>query len=113
MGDFGLRKIEKVRLEQRKGLTGRGLFGCASFLISAGLAYFLYQWLSQHYDLRRMFSVPYNVSPVVVQVAGTVILLVIIQFVMTLATSVFWKLGGRDKKVDDKMDDLLKQWDKM
>ena len=39
------------------------------------------------------------------------VLLIVLQAVLTIISSVFWKLSGRDKKVAGKLDDMLKEWD--
>ena len=37
--------------------------------------------------------------------------MIVLQAVLTIISSVFWKLSGRDKKVAGKLDDMLKEWD--
>jgi hypothetical protein len=111
MSDYSLWKREDEIEQERKGLTGRGIFGCVTFLVSGGLAYLGYTWLSQEYNLRRLLSIPKDWPGWLIDALGILVLLIAVQAVLTIIGSVFWKLSGRDKKVAGKLDDMLKQWD--
>jgi hypothetical protein len=102
---------EREREERNRGLTGRGLVGCLTFLLSLGLGGTLYWWLDNTYDLYDLMSIPIDWPGWVVDIFGVLILVIAIQLALTVLTSLVWRLTGRDKKVDDMMDDLLKQWD--
>jgi hypothetical protein len=111
MSDHGLWRLEKEREKQRRGLTGRGIVGCITFILSLVLGGVLYWWLDNNYDLYAKFSIPAEWPGWLVVVLGVALLVLAIQVTLTVCASVIWRLTGRDKKVDDMMDDLLKQWD--
>jgi len=103
---------EKIA-EERKGLTQRGLFGCVSFIISVGIAIGIYYWVTDRYSLYRVFTIPRDWPEWLVTVIAVAILTVAFQATITIISSVFWRLAGKDKKVKDQMDALLEQWDDM
>jgi len=111
--DYSVWKREEAEAKEREGLTGRGIVGCISVLISAGLGYLAYWWVSNNYNLRHMFNIPKEWPSWVIDVLGVLILFIVVQATFTLITAVGWKLTGRDKKVGDKMDELLAQWDEI
>lgn len=111
MSDFSLWKQQDEIEQERKGLTGRGIFGCVTFLASGGIAYLGYTWLSQEYNLRRLLSIPKDWPGWLVDALGILVLLIAVQAVLTIIAGVLWKLSGRDKKVAGKLDDMLKKWD--
>jgi hypothetical protein len=111
MSDYSLYKQQEERLAANKGVTGRGIFGCISFLVSAGIAYGIYWWLSGRYNLRAMLKIPASWPSVVVTALIVIILFVAIQLVLTLFLGILSKLGGKDQKVEDKLDELHETWD--
>ncbi len=113
MSDYTVWKREEERLRQRKGLTGRGIIGCITLILSAALTYLAYYWITtvEKYPIRHKFQIPPEIPDWGVDVLAVLVLFVAIQTVFTLLASVLWKLAGKDKKVDDMMDDLLTQWD--
>lgn len=111
MSENSMWKREQATLDQRKGLTGRGIVGCLSFLISGAAAYALFLYFDQHYNLARIFDVPRDWPDWVIPVVGVLVLFVAVQATFTIILSVFWRLAGKDKKVGDKMDDLMAKWD--
>lgn len=111
MASRNLDELASDRERQRKGLTGRGVVGCIMMLLSFGLAYALYWWLEQQYNLRRLFSVPRDWPNWVVTTAAVVLLFIVVQLVMTILIGLIFKLAGRDKKVIDQMGDLYDHWD--
>lgn len=108
---MGYRQRQEQILEERKGLTTRGIFGCVSFLISVGIAYGIYYWVSGRYNLYRVFTIPRDWPNWLVAVIAVVILTVAFQGTISVIASFFWRLAGKDQKVGDKMDALLDQWD--
>jgi hypothetical protein len=104
-------KREEERAKQNQGMTKRGLVGCITFVLSLALSGVLYWWLDNTYDIAAELSIPADWPGWVVDVLGVVVLVVAIQLTLTVITSLIWRLTGQDKKVDDMMDDLLKQWD--
>jgi hypothetical protein len=111
VSDYSLWKKEEERREANKGLTGRGLASCVTVLISAGVAYLIYRWLSGQYDLAYVLSLPRDWPPIVVAALVIIVLFVAFQFVLTLLLSVLWRLGGKDKKVKDQLEEIYETWD--
>jgi hypothetical protein len=109
--DYSLWKKEQERREANKGLMGRGLSSCAIVLISAGVAYLIYRWLSGQYDLGRVLSLPPDWPPEVVAALVIFILFVAFLFTLTLLLSVVWRLSGKDQKVQDKLEEIYETWD--
>ena len=107
-----LKDIQEDRLQKRKGLTSRGIVGCFTLLVSTGAAYWVYYFLSDRYPLRRLFGIPRDKVPdLFMDILGVLVLLILIQALLTIITSLVWKLAGKDRKVKDMMDDLYEQWD--
>jgi hypothetical protein len=111
MSEHGMWRREEERAQRNRGLTGRGIVGCITFILSLGLGVILYWWLDTTFDLYALLNIPAEWPGWLVDVLGVVVLVIAIQLVLTIITGVFWRLTGRDKKVDDMMEDLLKQWD--
>jgi TRAP-type C4-dicarboxylate transport system permease small subunit len=109
-GDYSLWKRQDERLEANKGVTGRGIVGCISFLISAGIAYGIYWWLDGRYDLRTELSIPYSWPDAVVTALIVIILFIAIQSIVTIFLGILRKLAGKDQKVEDKLDELYEKW---
>ena len=109
--DYILYKQQDERLAANKGVTGRGIFGCISFLVSAGIAYGVYWWLNGRYDLRAMLNIPANWPAAVVTALIIIILFIAIQSIVTIFLGILRKLGGKDQKVEDKLDELYENWD--
>jgi len=106
MSDYSLWKRQDERLEANKGVTGRGIVGCISFLISGGIAYGIYWWLSGRYNLRAELSIPYSWPDAVVTALIIIILFIAIQAIVTIFLGILRKLAGKDQKVEDKLDEL-------
>lgn len=111
MSDSSFGRLQQKREDRRSGLTGRGITGCISLIVSGALAYFAYLWLSNQHNLRKVFDVPKDWPDWAIMAIGILICFVAIQATFTIMLAVFWRLAGKDKKVGDKMDDLLAQWD--
>jgi TRAP-type C4-dicarboxylate transport system permease small subunit len=111
MSEHGLWRREEERAQRNRGLTGRGMVGCLTFVLSLALAGLVYWWLDRTYDLYAALGLPAEWPGWVVDVVGVAVLVLAIHVTLTVITSLVWRLTGRDKKVDDMMDDLLKQWD--
>ena len=109
--DYSLWKKEQERREANKGLTGRGLASCLTVLISAGVAYAIYRWLSSRYDLGYVLSLPPEWPDTVVAALVIIILFVAFLFVLTLLLGVVWRLAGKDQKVKDKLEEIYETWD--
>ncbi len=112
-GDYSMWKRQEERVKQRQGLTQRGLFGCVSFLISIGVAYGLYWWVEREKDLYRLFNIPREWPDWLVGILAVLVLTVAFQAVITIISGVFWRLAGKDKKVGEKMDEMLAKWDEI
>lgn len=111
MSEHGLWKLEEERAERNRGLTGQGIVGCITFALSLTLGAVVYWWLDNTYDIYSELSIPTEWPGWVVDVLGVALLVLAIHVTLTMITGLVWRLTGRDKKVDDMMDDLLKQWD--
>jgi hypothetical protein len=107
-----LQDVQEERLAKRKGLTGRGIVGCFTFVLSLGIAYGLYWWLSKTYPLRTLLNVPKDTLPdPFFEIFIIFILFFIFQAALTLLGAMAWRIRGKDQKVKDKLDELYDQWD--
>jgi hypothetical protein len=111
MSEHGMWKREEERAAANRGLTGRGLVGCVTFILSLALGGVVYWWLDNTYNIPAELSIPADWPGWVIDVVGIIVLVIAVQLTLTVITSVVYRLTGRDKKVSDMMDDLMKQWD--
>ena len=113
MGPRNLLELQAERAHQRRGLLGRGIAGCFSFLLSGAVSYAAFSWADQNYNLRRLMNIPYNYPGWIVDAIAILAFFIVFQLFLILAFGFFWKLSGRDQKVADKMEELYKHWDEM
>lgn len=113
MGKSSFSRREEERDREHKGTAGRGIMGCAITVASVALGVTLYWWLTQKYDLVRLFTQSVTVPPVVVHIVGAIIIIVVVQAAFTMFTGVIWRLIGRDKKDAEKMQELADNWDEL
>ena len=113
MDDFRLWKREEAQRKEREGLTGRGIVGCIGFLVSGGAAYLIFHFVLSVRQLRHDFNIPGDWPDWLVAALTLFILFIAIQAITTVILSVYWRMSGRDKKVGDKMQDLLEKWDEI
>lgn len=113
MSDYSIWKREEAKAKKREGLTGRGIVGCISFIASVGLGYLAYRWLDNEYNITRLFAIPKDWPGWVVDALGIILMIIVVQAVFIAISSLVWRLAGKDKKVDDMMDDLLEKWDEI
>lgn len=110
-GDYSLWKREEDRRQANSGLTGRGIASCISVLISAGVAYAVYWWLTRRFDLRYVLGFPSEWPPFAVAALVILVAFMAVQLILIVLMGIVWRLRGKDQKVRDKLEEIYENWD--